>query len=293
MSHRPLMRTLTTFTSAFLLLAGMALAPTSPGGPGPTPASAQPSGPGPENRWALLVGVDRFLGPTRPNFGAVNDVIETRRALLEAGWLDDHIKVVTDASATAEGIRAGLAWLVERSSPSTLNVFHYSGHVRQAQGVEFLWPHDNRFIRDTELASQLTRLAGRSWINISGCEAAGFDEGVSGPARLFTASSRSTEKSYELVSARNSVFTLLMVKQGILQRLADSDSDGTVSVQEAFAYAAARAPGITASAPDGPQNPVIAGGDGSPFLLNPQASSPPAGVAAACRLNLLGLCLLP
>lgn len=246
----------------------------------------------PGRRFALLIGIDRFVGATRQNFGAVNDVAKTREALVKAGWAAENIRVLTDGAARADDIREGLRWIVERSSPESVNVVHYSGHVKQTGGSEFLWPHDNRFIRDTEVAGQLRQLRGQSWISISGCEAAGFDEGISAPNRLFTASSQADEKSYELVAARHSVFTMLMVNEGILAGTADDNRDGRVSIQEAFRYAAARAPGITKNAPNGPQHPVMAGGgNGTDFFLDPPAATPVAPPARSCGINLLGLCL--
>lgn len=250
-------------------------------------ASAAPA-PAAGERWALIVGVDRFQGATRPNFGAVNDAADFRRALLQNGWADDHIKVLTDGGATAGAIRAGLRWLVERSSPTSLSVFHYSGHVKQVGSTEYLWPHDNAFIPDTELAGQLRTLKGQAWVDISGCEAAGFDEGISAPNRLFTASSRATEKSYEIPDMRQSVFTLLLVEQGLIEGRADADGDRRVSVQEAFAYAAARAPQITARQSQGAQHPVMAGWDGTPLYLDAVASPPKP--TAAPRLCILFLC---
>ena len=73
-------------------------------------ASAAPA-PAAGERWALLVGVDRFQGATRPNYGAVADVEDVRQALLKNGWAADHIRVLTDGGATAGAIRAGLQWL--------------------------------------------------------------------------------------------------------------------------------------------------------------------------------------
>ncbi|HEX2046415.1 MAG TPA: caspase family protein [Acidimicrobiales bacterium] len=237
-------------------------------------ASAAPA-PAAGERWALLVGIDRFQGSTRPNFGAVADVADVRQALLKNGWAADHIRVLTDGAATAGAIRAGLQWLVERSGPNSLAVFHYSGHVKQVGSTEYLWPHDNAFIPDSDLAASLRQLKGQAWIDISGCEAAGFDEGISSPTRVFTASSRSTEKSYEIPDMRQSVFTLLMVEQAMLKGQGDANRDGRVSVQEAFAYAAARAPKLTAGQPQGPQHPQMAGGDGTPLYLNAVAAPAP------------------
>jgi len=262
-----------------ILLAGI-LGGTVAASAAPAPAAAE--------RWALIVGVDRFQGGTRPNFGAVNDAADFRQALLKAGWADDHIRVLTDGGATAGAIRAGLQWLVDRSGPTSLSAIHYSGHVKQVGNTEYLWPHDNSFIADTELAGKVRQLKGQAWVDISGCEAAGFDEGISAPNRLFTASSRANEKSYEIPDMRQSVFTLFQVEQGLVQGKGDANRDGRVSVQEAFAYAAARAPQFTAGQSQGAQHPVIAGWDGTPLFLDAVAG--PAAAPAKAKQCLLFLC---
>jgi len=266
-----------------LLLAGALGGLGSAASAAPAPAAAE--------RWALIVGVDRFQGSTRPNFGAVNDAADVRQALLRAGFADDHIKVLTDSGATAGTIRAGLQWLVDRSGPNSLSVFHYSGHVKQVGSTEYLWPHDNSFIADSELAGKLRQLRGQAWVDISGCEAAGFDEGISAPNRLFTASSRANEKSYEIKDLRQSVFTMLQVEQAMVQGRGDANGDSRVSVQEAFAYAAARAPQLTARQSQGAQHPVMAGWDGTPLFLDAAATTPgPAAGAAKARQCILFLC---
>jgi len=253
------------------------------------PASAAPS-PAPGERRALLIGVDTFVGGTRPNFGGVGDVADVRQALLKAGWADGQIRVLTNGAATAGAIRAGLQWLVDGSTPTSMSVVHYSGHVKQVGSTEYLWPHDNSFIADSELAGKVRQIKGQAWIDISGCEAAGFDEGISAPNRLFTASSRATEKSYEIPDMRQSVFTLLLVDQAMIQGQGDANRDGRVSVQEAFAYAAARAPQITAGQRQGAQHPVMAGWDGTPLFLDAVAAPGPTQAAAKPRQCILFLC---
>jgi hypothetical protein len=254
---------------------------------GLSPALAGPA-PAPAERWALLVGIDHFEGATRPNFGGAADAAVFRQALLAAGWPDDHIRVLTDGAATADAMRAGMRWLVDHSGADTLSVFHYSGHVKQEGSTEYLWPHDNRFIADSEMAGTLRQLKGRGWVDISGCEANGFNEALSSSKILFTASSQANEKSYEIPDLHQSAFTLLLVKQGMVERKADANHDGQVSVQEAFRYAAERAPQLTAGQPQGAQHPVMAGGDGTDLLL--QGAATPAGVAAAAPRCLLFLC---
>lgn len=254
------------------------------------PAASAAAAPAPGERWALLIGIDHFLGPTRTNLGAVNDVASFRQALLKAGWADDHIKVLTDGGANASDMRAGMQWLVDHSSATSLSVFHYSGHVRQTGSTEYLWPHDNSFIPDTEFAGKMRQLQGQAWIDVSGCEAAGFDEGISSPTRLFTGSSQSNEKSYEVPELAHSVFTFLMAQKAMLDGEADANRDGRVSVQEAFAYAAPRAPQITAGQAQGPQHPVIAGGDGSALFLDGRGASTPAPAAAKPQTCFLFWC---
>lgn len=254
--------------------------------------AAQAAPPSDGDRWALIIGIDRFQGGTRPNTGAVGDAEDMRAALLAAGWAGDHIKTLTDANATAAGIREGLAWLASKSTDTSFSVFGYSGHVKQVGSTESIWPHDNRFISDTDLAGMLKAVKGYLWVHISGCEAAGFNEGVSGPKRLFTAASQSNEKGYELSpELRNSVFTNLLVDKGLYRKLGDANKDGKVSIQEAFYLAAAEAPRITSREQYGPQHPYIAGGDGTDWFLERMAPAPPPPPPAPARRCILFICL--
>ena len=231
------------------------------------------------NKWALLIGIDTFQGTTRPNFGGAADAADMRAALIRAGFPPDHIRVLTDSGARAADIRAGLSWLVANSTPTTFSVFSYSGHVLQNGTTEYLWPHDNAHIPDTELAASMKALKGHAWVNISGCEAAGFDEGVAGPTRLFTAASQANEKGYEWPAGKVSVFSMYLVRKGMLGGEADFNRDGRVSVQEGFRLAAERAPAFTAHAAQGPQHPYIAGGDGKELFLDDPYSTGPAATA--------------
>ena len=252
------------------------------------PAVAAPPGDG--DRYALVIGIDKFQGGTRPNTGAVGDAEDVKAALLAAGWPNDNIRVLTDGGATASAIRDGLRWLADNSKDNSFSVFAYSGHVKQTGSTEYLWPHDNAFISDTDLAGSLRSVKGYLWAHISGCEAAGFDEGLSSDRRLVTAASQSWEKGYELPpELRNSVFTNLLVEKGIMKKQGDANKDGKVSIQEAFKLAADRAPGITAGQANGPQHPYMAGGDGSDWYLSRTAAAGSAPLPAAKRC-LLFLC---
>jgi hypothetical protein len=246
-----------------------------------------------DERYALLVGVNDYAGRTHDTVGAVGDVDDFRDVLLRAGWRDDHIRVLRDRSASAAAIRDGLQWLADHASARSFTIFHYSGHVKQMGGDrdrdgealdEYLWGADNRFIADGELAQRIRPMPGRVWIDIAGCEAAGFDDGISGRNRLFTSSSRENEKSYEQPQWKNSVFSGLLVDQALLHGAAGKGSDGRTSIQRAFAYASANAPKVTAKQRPGAQHPVVNGGDGTEWFLAPPPPARQPAPAARCTL---------
>lgn len=245
------------------------------------------------DRWALVVGITDYAGRTHSTVAGADDAADFRELLLRNGFADDHVRVLTERQATAAGIRDGLRWLVDHSSPTSFSVFHFSGHVKQLGGDrdrdgegtdEFLWPSDNRFIADGELATAARSLRGLAWVDIAGCEAAGFDDGISSPDRLFTASSGEAEKSYEHPDWHNSVFTGIEVDQAFLQGRGDADGNGKVSIQEAFALAQEQAPRITARQRRGAQHPVLAGGDGGAWYLDgpPAPPPPPPSARGGC-----------
>lgn len=270
----------TVLAAVLLAAAGLVHSPASSAAPAPVPP------PAPVQRWAVLVGINDYAGRTVDTYGGIGDVRDLRRVLVEAGWPEGNIVELTEQHATAARIREALRWLAGRATGESMSVFHYSGHVKQLSGDpdrdgevldEHLWGSDNRFISDGELAASLRAVQGRVWVDIAGCEAAGFDDGLSSPRHLFTASSREVEKSYEHPEWGTSVFSGLLVDRGLLRKGAAADADGRISIQSAFAYAAEHAPTVTSRQSAGPQHPVIAGGDGSPWhLVAPPPPPPPA-----------------
>lgn len=261
-------------------------------------AAGMPSwaGPSRDDRWALLIGVDTFQGRTRHNVGGVGDVELFQELLQRNGWRRDRVRVITNERATQAAIREGLEWIASRcTSPNSWCVVHYSGHTKQMNGGgggeglhEYLWPHDNRFISDDEFASYMRRLNGYAWIDVSACEAAGFDNGISSPKRLFTAASAEHEKGYEDPGWATSVWTGLLVREGILEGKGDANGDGHVTLAEAYNYAAERAPQLTHRNPTGPQHAYSAGGNLHDWFTPPP---PPPQVATRASCILLIICL--
>ncbi|HUQ39594.1 MAG TPA: caspase family protein [Acidimicrobiales bacterium] len=263
------MRRLALLLTCVVAAALPAALPTRPALAGP-PAVA--------DKWALLVGVNAYRGKVQKTIGSVGDVADVRQLLIANGWASDHILVLTDDNATAARIREGFRWLAGHSSDASYSVFHYSGHVKQMTGDldrdgedkdEFLWPVDNNYISDGEFGAAMRAVKGWAWVNVSGCEAAGFNEGVASPKRLFTASSNEPEKSYEQPSWKNSVHTGYMVDYGMLRGEADANHDGALSITEGFRFSERLAPQMTAKQAKGAQHPYMSGGDGSEWFLAP------------------------
>ncbi len=242
-----------------------------PPAPAPQPPPPPPTTAAPEDRWALIIGVTDYAGKVKSTVGSANDARLVREVLLRNGWREDRIRMLVDSQATGRAVAEGMSWLQANSSPTTFSFFQFSGHVKQRDGREFLWPYDSAFLADTDVVRALQGIRGTAWSNFSGCEGAGFDDGLSSPRHLVTASSQVDEKSYEDPQTGYSVWTGMLFDEGFRQRRGDADRDGVVHVGEAFDYAAPKAAAFTSDQkPFGPQTPYRAGGSGSLRLDSPR-----------------------
>lgn len=232
-------------------------------GPPPGPQlDAQPERvAAPQDRYALLIGITRYGAGVQNTVAGAADAQLFRDLLLAAGWRPENIRLVTDREVTGRAIRLGLAWLAARSQPGTFTLFHYSGHVKQLGGpVNALWPVDADWVRPADVVRLLQPAQGRLWVDIAGCEAGSFVPGLAGGRVLVSASSRDVEKSYENPEWGLSVWTSLLLDQGVRQRQADADGDGRVTLGEALRWASHQAQVVTwGQVPYGPQTPQVAG----------------------------------
>lgn len=229
------------------------------------PPKPRPRGAPPSMRWAVLVGINDYAGSTHSTIGGLGDVSVIRRALLAAGWRDDHILVVKGDQASRDGIRAGFGWLARHSTPRTFSLFHFSGHVCISSrgscpsGHTYLWAQDNRFIPETEVRSRMAQVRGYSWLDIAGCEAGAFD--LHSASRLFTGSSQPSETSYESRDWKESYWSGLVWDQGFLQGYADDKGrPRRATIGEMVSYGRLQAPVLTRKGQRGPQHPVVLGG---------------------------------
>jgi hypothetical protein len=230
-----------------------------PPGPQHDPRPARTAAPA--DRYAFLVGVQDYRRPTTDTIGSVKDVRFIESMLVAHGWRAENIRVITDGQVTGRAIRDGMAWLASVGRPGTFTLFHYSGHVKQhGRQVESLWPVDRDFVRDREVATLLNRVQGRLWVDIAGCEAASFLDGLPSARVLFSGSSKATEKSYEYPPWGMSVWTGLLFDLALRQGQADADGDGRTTMGEALRYSQYYAQAITlGQRPHGRQTPQLAG----------------------------------
>lgn len=234
----------------------------------------------PANRWAVLIGIQKYANGTEPTVGGVGDVQAVRNALLGSGWSSSHILMVTDGAATASGIRSALSWLVAHSTPSTFSLLHYSGHIciasrgPCASGHTYLWSQDNRFLPENEIAGTMKQVQGHAWLDISGCEGGAFDVGFHSASRLFTSSSKASETSYEEPRWHESVWSGLAWDQGYNQGMADTYGRAhQATIGQVAAFGAQEAARYTGKQSAGAQHPVVAGGSGAWTLTEPPGSS--------------------
>jgi hypothetical protein len=230
-----------------------------PPGPQHDPRPARTAAP--QDRYAFLVGVQDYRPPTSDTIGSRKDVQFIDSMLQASGWKAENIRVITDGQVTGQAIRDGMAWLAAKGQPGTFTFFHYSGHVKMHGGQrESLWPVDRDFVRDTHVTAALSKVQGRLWVDIAGCEAASFLDGLPSDRVLFSGSSKAVEKSYEYPPWGMSVWTGLVFDLGLRQGQADADGDGRTTMGEALRYSQYYAQAITlGQRPHGRQTPQFAG----------------------------------
>jgi hypothetical protein len=231
----------------------------------------------PAQRWAVIIGIQRYSPPTEQTYGGRGDAAAVRKALLHAGWLPSHILDIRDGQATGTAILSAARWLVAHSSPTTFTLFHYSGHVCIASrgpcgsGHTYLWSSDNRFISEDTFAGILRGLRGHAWIDVAGCEAGAFDRGLHSAARIFTGSSQPARTSYEDPDWHESVWTGLTWDRGFNRGDAANGRPFGATISQMIGYGVRMTPVVTRGQSAGTQYPYHAGG-----LTGWRLSAPPA-----------------
>lgn len=95
-------------------------------------ASRYPGGGDPNERYAVLVGIDDYPGVRSDLGSCVTDTLEMRRVLVEQfGYKDENIVLINDAEATRDHILTAARRHLGQAGPGGSALFYYSGHGTQ------------------------------------------------------------------------------------------------------------------------------------------------------------------
>jgi len=85
----------------------------------------------PNNKWALIVGIDQYLSANWPALqGSVNDAILLREVLINSlGFDASRVNLLTNEKATQVSIVSGLRDIVAKAQPDDLVLLYFSGHA--------------------------------------------------------------------------------------------------------------------------------------------------------------------
>ena len=212
---------------------------------------------GKTEHWALLVGVANYSSPDVKSPYCDCDAIDFKSVLVHHGWQSDHIRVLVNEQATGSNILEGLQWLDEMADQDDLVIYFHSAHgsddhIRTYEGA--LWAYE----LDLEL---LQCGAENILVVLDCCESGGFIPYLKLTNRVILTSSKSNEYGTAFDILRNGAFTYFLVdetgtwskqsgwptpkegKDGAFARKScDTNHDGWISAEEAYAYAAIYTP---------------------------------------------------
>lgn len=239
-----------------------------------------------EGAHALVVGISAYHHVSALPATVRNDARDVHRLLVDpsrCGYRQDHVQLLLDGEATGTALRSAFARLASAADHESTVLVYFSGHGGRVEfgqeAGEYLLPVDvvadsprtlaATAISGQELGEALRAIPARKVLVLFDCCHAGgighpkgagpvmksglpehyYESLQAGRGRAILASSRSTELSWVLPAAENSLFTTHLIaglKGGV------SSEDGLVRVFDLFEYLQPR---VTASQPD--QHPVF------------------------------------
>jgi hypothetical protein len=239
------------------------------------------------NAHALVVGIANYQHVNRLPLTVLNDARDIYALLIDpqhCGYLNENVQLLLDEQATQSGLRQALAELAKRSTADSTVLIYISSHGGRTEAAEssreYLLPMDadlatNQTLEQTAISGDEFTTALRSiqarkvLVILDCCHAAGIGQPKDvhapvlktglperyyealqiGHGRAILASSRSTEYSWVLPGAVNSLFTqylLAGLRGGI------SSEDGLIRIFDLFEYLQPR---VTGDRPQ--QHPVF------------------------------------
>lgn len=160
--------------------------------PGDEAVEPAPPATGAGTTYGIFVGISHYGGDNADLAGSAADAVQLARTFQQAGWMRrSNAVVLTDAEATAGGVRQAFQTMSQRVRPNDTLVFFFDGHGNRRE-LDLVGPD----IARSELGQMMNRVQGHQLLVLDSCEAGGFAtlvQGRSNRAGLF--SSRATESS--------------------------------------------------------------------------------------------------
>jgi len=198
-------------------------------------------------KYAVVIGISDYDGYQYDLDYCDDDARDLYDALVNVyGFSPNNIELLIDHQATHANILAAVDWLLASEVAGDTVVFAYSGHGSRGRAAdgdsertdECIIPWELSALWDGILAQRFAQLDSTdAWISFDSCYAGGMDDpGTAGSGHVVTMACSESSYSYEGGDVENGYYTYLMVELGMTEGLADSNGDGTVTVEEAYNY---------------------------------------------------------
>jgi len=182
--------------------------------------------------YGIFVGISHYGGDNHDLPGSAADAVQLARTFQQAGWMQRHNAVVlTDAQATAGGVRQAFQALAPRVRPNDTLVFFFDGHGNRRE-LDLVGADITR----SELGQMLNRVQGRQLLVLDSCEAGGFAPLVQGQAnRAGLFSSRATESSSTAPEVGAGGWLAYLFRQAVAGEVRRRP-DGSVDLNDVVTY---------------------------------------------------------
>jgi hypothetical protein len=196
------------------------------------PAEAAAAATGAGTTYGIFVGISHYGGDNHDLPGSAADAVQLARTFQQAGWMQRHNAVVlTDAQATAGGVRQAFQALAPRVRPNDTLVFFFDGHGNRRE-LDLVGADITR----SELGQMLNRVQGRQLLVLDSCEAGGFAPLVQGQAnRAGLFSSRATESSSTAPEVGAGGWLAYLFRQAVAGEVRRRP-DGSVDLNDVVTY---------------------------------------------------------
>ena len=189
--------------------------------------------------YVVCVGIADYPGTANDLRLSANDAKVMQQLFQKNG--DAVVRTFTDQQATKSAVHDAFAEFCRQATTNDAVVFFFSGHGVPGAFVCY----DGRLLYDDILSPLMTSAAGKKIILADACfagkarrtsqhQAQADGEAFRDKGVLFFLSSRTNEKSIEIRSMSNSIFTAYLERG--LRGGADSNRDRTITARELFDF---------------------------------------------------------